>query len=328
MDQQYKLSICIPTFNRGEYIKSTIDSIVNQCCDNIEIVISDNASTDNTEIIVKKYIEKFSNIKYIRQKVNLGADLNYLEVVKYANGNYCWFLGSDDQLVDGSLAIVLKVIAQHNDIYICSRINCNYLLTPIKTECFVNHRGKLHYNLSNSKELIDYLNKSNSLAAIFSYLSSIIFIKSKWDNTIFDNTFNGSAYAHVFMLFSFIEQGANLKYINSALVYNRGGNDSFLTNKKLDRFLLDIDGYTRLTNYFFKDNERKTELYKFLCRITKWKSLYYARIYSTKAEWKIVENKLIAIGYNKLMLNISRNTKFVGYIGRFIFRSINKFENN
>lgn len=323
--EQYKLSICIPTFNRGEYIKSTLDSIIKQCSENVEIVISDNASTDNTDLIVKEYIDKFKNIKYIRQKSNLGADLNFLEVVKCASGEYCWLLGSDDQLVQGALDIALNEITQCNDIYICNRINCNFLMKPIKYECFVNHKNKLNYNLSNIDEFTDYLNKSESLAATFSYLSSIIFRKSKWDNAVFDNSFNGSAYSHVFMLFSFIEQGASLKYIDSALVYNRGGNDSFLTNKKLDRLLLDIDGYTNLTNFFFKDVKRKSEMYKLICRLSGWKSLYYARIYSTNEEWGNVESKLVSIGYNKVRLKVVRHSKFIGYIARFMFRTVNKF---
>lgn len=323
--EKYKLSICIPTYNRGSYIQSTLDSILNQGCAGVQIVISDNASTDNTEIIVKEYIHKFKSIKFIRQNSNLGADLNYLEVVKHADGEYCWLFGSDDQLVNGSLAIVLAEIAEGNDIYVCNRINCSYVMKPIYSECFLDHKGKLYYNLSKNNELFDYLKKANSLAAIFSYLSSIIFIKRKWDNTIFDCSFNGSAYSHVFMLFSFIDQGAVLKYLDRDLVYNRGGNDSFLTSKKLARFSLDIDGYITLVEYFFKDNEVKTEFFKFLCKINKWKSLYYARIYSTNKEWSIVENKLISIGYNKLMLRIVRITKLLGYIARFFFRKLNKF---
>lgn len=323
---QYKLSICIPTYNRAEYISATLDSILNQCCEGVEVVISDNASVDNTEIIIEEYIKKFSNIKYIRQEINLGADLNFLEVVKHANGKYCWLLGSDDHLVDGSLGLVLNEITECNDIYIGNRINCDRFMKPINTECFVNHNNNLHYNLTNRNEFIDYLNKSNSLAATFSYLSSIIFKKSKWDNTIFDISFNGCAYSHVFMLFSFIEQGAKLKYVNSALVYNRGGNDSFLTNKKLDRFLLDIDGYIKIINFYFIDDERKHEMFKFLCRINKLKSLYYARVYSTNEEWGEVESKLISIGYNKGVLKMVRNTKFIGYIARFMFRTLKKLK--
>lgn len=56
------LSICIPTYNRSQYLKETIDSIIGQeefKSENVEIVISDNCSTDDTEIVCKKYIEQY-----------------------------------------------------------------------------------------------------------------------------------------------------------------------------------------------------------------------------------------------------------------------------
>ena len=67
------LSICIPTYNREKCLQQCLDSIVNQKAfnANIEIVISDNASSDNTDELVKKYQEKYTNISYKKNKENL-----------------------------------------------------------------------------------------------------------------------------------------------------------------------------------------------------------------------------------------------------------------
>lgn len=64
-NKQPLLSICIPTYNRSTYLEEALCNIINDTSfsDDIEIIISDNASTDNTQEIVSKYIKHYSNIK-------------------------------------------------------------------------------------------------------------------------------------------------------------------------------------------------------------------------------------------------------------------------
>lgn len=84
------LSICIPTYNRAEYLRKTLDSIVNQegFVEHCEIVISDNGSSDNTEEVVKKFVSLYSNIRYYRNETNIGPDSNFLKVMDFALGKY------------------------------------------------------------------------------------------------------------------------------------------------------------------------------------------------------------------------------------------------
>lgn len=84
------LSICIPTYNRSEYLCDTIESIISQPefteSDEVEIIISDNCSSDDTELAVKKYIERYpEKIKYNRNTENI-RDLNYEKVLSMASG--------------------------------------------------------------------------------------------------------------------------------------------------------------------------------------------------------------------------------------------------
>jgi abequosyltransferase len=68
------ISICIPTYNRKKYLKQCLDSIVNQDCfteNQIEIIISDNDSNDNTEKLVKEYQINYKNIKYFINDNNI-----------------------------------------------------------------------------------------------------------------------------------------------------------------------------------------------------------------------------------------------------------------
>ena len=97
--QKYKLSVCIPTYNRGEFIGQTIQSIIDAAegIDVTEIAVSDNSSNDNTREVIEYSRRKFPNLTYFCWDKNMGADRNFLKVVEIASGEYCWFMGSDDR---------------------------------------------------------------------------------------------------------------------------------------------------------------------------------------------------------------------------------------
>ncbi len=94
-----KISICIPQYNRIEFLLKSIYKIREQTYKNIEIVISDDASTDNTEIEINKLltIPDF-NIIYHRFNENAGYDRNLRKSLELATGDYCFILGNDDTL--------------------------------------------------------------------------------------------------------------------------------------------------------------------------------------------------------------------------------------
>lgn len=88
MSEKPLLSICIPTYNRANYLAKSLDSLI--CLpefdsSEVEVVISDNASTDDTKQVVKNYSDKYKNIYYYRNDVNI-RDKNFPTVVQLANG--------------------------------------------------------------------------------------------------------------------------------------------------------------------------------------------------------------------------------------------------
>lgn len=96
------VSVLIPTYNRSELLKNALDSILKQDYPNIEIIVSDNASTDSTNIVLKEYSEKYSFIRYYRNKENLGGFRNYILVTEKMRGKYFFLLPDDDYLIDGA----------------------------------------------------------------------------------------------------------------------------------------------------------------------------------------------------------------------------------
>lgn len=117
MKNEIILSICIPTYNRAEKLQQCLENIIcqfkNDGIENlIEVVISDNASIDNTTEIVKKFQESFNNIKYFRNEKNIGMDENIINSVVKANGKYCWHIGDDDFIQNGVLEFLVDFLSK------------------------------------------------------------------------------------------------------------------------------------------------------------------------------------------------------------------------
>lgn len=104
------LTIAIPTYNGAGTLQETLDSLVTQLQSSVEILISDNASTDETADIVSKYQAKYPHIRYRQNPVNVGPMKNYDMCVEYALGEYVWLFGDDDKMSAGCIKKVLDVI--------------------------------------------------------------------------------------------------------------------------------------------------------------------------------------------------------------------------
>ena len=106
------LSVCIATYNRADYIGQTLESIIPQLTDEVEIVVVDGASTDNTSSVVKHYIEICKQINYIRLPSKGGVDQDFCKAVELAKGEYCWLFPDDDLLKPDAISTVLKEIVK------------------------------------------------------------------------------------------------------------------------------------------------------------------------------------------------------------------------
>jgi abequosyltransferase len=138
-----KLSICIPTYNRAEYLNITLQSIVSQqvfqTTSDVEIVISDNCSVDNTREIVDTYIKQFGDkIIYHRNKENI-VDKNFEMVLSKGNGLYlklnndtlthtqntlnCILCDVNNSLVSKNILFFLNQGLDQHDSMLCNNLN-------------------------------------------------------------------------------------------------------------------------------------------------------------------------------------------------------------
>ena len=111
------LSICIPTYNRCKYLKHTIDSIIGQkefIDKRVEIVVSDNASTDETRELCEEYIQKYSNFYYNRNTENV-HDENFPIVISEAHGTYRKIFNDNYICLDQTLEKICSLIYKYQN---------------------------------------------------------------------------------------------------------------------------------------------------------------------------------------------------------------------
>lgn len=108
------VSICIPTYNRLEFLKKSLQSALNQTYENIEIVISDNSDNEET----KNYIECIDNkkIRYVKNIKNIGPFLNSNQAVFLSKGKYVKYLLDDDLLESTCVEKMVEVFERHPEV--------------------------------------------------------------------------------------------------------------------------------------------------------------------------------------------------------------------
>jgi len=115
------VSICIPTYNGQEFLEECLQSAINQTYPNIEIVIVDDCSADDTSNIIVKYAARDTRIKIFHNEKNLGLVGNFNRCIQIAQGDWIKFLLQDDYLTDNCIETMLAGISEQDRIVVCKR---------------------------------------------------------------------------------------------------------------------------------------------------------------------------------------------------------------
>ena len=116
------VSVGMPVFNGETYLEVAISSVLAQTLDDLELVISDNASTDRTAEICQDYAARDRRVRYFRNPQNLGAAPNYNQALKHARGRYYKWLAHDDRMTPSYLAKTARVLDERSDAVLCNSV--------------------------------------------------------------------------------------------------------------------------------------------------------------------------------------------------------------
>lgn len=108
-----KVSVIVPVYNKEKELKRCLLSIITQTYKNLEIIVVDDGSTDESYKIYTKFASKDNRIKIIRKK-NEGVDCARHEGIKKASGDYITFVDSDDYLHDKAIELLIEALKIHD----------------------------------------------------------------------------------------------------------------------------------------------------------------------------------------------------------------------
>ncbi|WP_434119722.1 glycosyltransferase [Pseudomonas fortuita] len=109
------LSVAIPTYNYGRYLAQCVQSVLDQGVDNIEILVLDNASTDDTAEVMAAFASN-PKVRYIRNRYNYGPGYNWRNGLRIAQGRYFTFLSADDYFNPGHLTRLLPTLENNPNV--------------------------------------------------------------------------------------------------------------------------------------------------------------------------------------------------------------------
>lgn len=136
------VSICIPTYNRRLLLERSVESVIMQSYLDLEIIISDNNSRDETEEYCVTRQKTDRRLKYFRQEINIGAVNNVNFLIDRASGEYIYILADDDYLAPDAIE---KMVAKLNSEDSVVHVACSATeIDPDTTQLFTHYfRGRL-----------------------------------------------------------------------------------------------------------------------------------------------------------------------------------------
>jgi len=189
-----RLSICIATYNRADVIGQSLESIISQATDDIEIIVVDGASSDDTATVMRHYQDRCPNLRYYRLPVKGGVDRDYCHAVSFARGTYCWLLTDDDIIKPGSIKTILELLPR------------NYSLIVVNAEV----RDRSLSRLVETKHLhidsdIVYLPSTweaffINTVAYLSFIGAVVIDRALWNERI-KEPYIGTEFIHIGVIF-------------------------------------------------------------------------------------------------------------------------------
>lgn len=171
----------MPVYNGERFIRQAINSLLSQNYNNLELIISDNASEDLTEKICKNYAKNDRRIRYYRNEKNLGSAWNFKRVLNLASGEYFMWAAHDDVWHPNFILFCIKMLETNKgaEMAFCNIVNIDSFGRVIRTyPSFEKFSGK-----SSLKNIINYAKDSEKMgkANLVYSIYKTSFCKKLWD---------------------------------------------------------------------------------------------------------------------------------------------------
>ena len=302
------VSVIVPCYNHEKFVQQTIESIINQSYKNIELIVIDDGSTDNSPQILKELSKKY-NFYYIHQK-NIGLPATLNKMIKIAKGKYISIIASDDILTPDKIYILVHEFLKLSNKYAMVCGNAKFIDDngdefcfgkDIKTDCtFLDYFTKTRndFNFKNSFGEYQTLLKKNYIPAM-----STLVLKEK---LIEVGLFEENIPLEDWNMWLKLTQKYKIKYVDEIVAYYRWHETNSIKTMITE---LQLIKYTIL--------EREKEYCYSVGLINEWKQSYYGTILDL-----LLTNKYMTFIQTIKHINIFGFILFI--LEKFIFRIIKK----
>lgn len=143
-----KVSIILPVYNTKDYLEKCLESIINQTLREIEVIVVNDGSLDDSQLVIDEFVKKDNRIKaFVKENTGLSDTRNF--GMKKAKGKYIWFIDSDDYLINEEACEKFYNLAEENNLDI---VTCNYISENKKgNSIIVKKSEKLLNNIYDGK---------------------------------------------------------------------------------------------------------------------------------------------------------------------------------
>ena len=208
------ISFAVPTFRRCESLRKCLRSILQDPDQDIEVVVSDNASPDGTQAVVAEFRDDV-RLRYFRNEENIGMPRNVMETMRRCGGEYIFILTDDDCLRRGAIACLRSALSRHPEV--------GYLVSPIASVHEDDGRLRSVRNHFGGERLIRPGNSAALLAGRTAYILSRQVIR----RDLIDFNFYGRVVQNGYfpcLVAADVARRAPVLCINEVMVWHRVGN--------------------------------------------------------------------------------------------------------
>ena len=234
--ESYSLSIILPVFNVEKYLDRCIKSIIEGSYNDLEIIIVNDGSKDNSDSIIKKYLEKYKNITYIVKEnggLSHARNVGYI----YAKGEYIAFFDSDDYIEKDMYEKLMGKVKDYKYDIVVSDLYIEYEETGKKVYVSSNILEEYRGLTDNVKDINI---KKDIMEKIYIAVHNKIYRKELIDKTFKNNMpfVNGMYYEDILYTYSILQNIESISFVKEPLYYYVQRNSSISNN--YDKKLYDI----------------------------------------------------------------------------------------
>ncbi len=313
MSARPRLSLCIPTVNRSAYLEAALLSglreAASQPAGRVEVLVSDNASTDGTAELIARIQASYPELRAFRNAENLGFDGNYLRCLEEARGEFVWIMGDDDEWLPGSAERVLRELEAGADACLCQAQASDLDMRPVAVlPWYLDPEPQTIWHLNGREDLIRYFDACARNAGVFAFISVAIFRRDRFlQSRDFISRSATLSYIHLLGMMAFFRQPTRLHYIPDVLIRNRISDlhsTSSAYGNLFVRWMQDLISWAQIADEVFGDDpELHAAFSRILGRNHHNTILPGMRMHAPDQEaWRAAEPLLVRAGFSRVRI--------------------------